>query len=91
MSEGAIELQRDVEATQVPSGDLVTLPKGTTVGITQSLGGTYTVHVAQATASGAFARKMATHWEWTQRDSAPRGDGLYLEEEKGLGATEELL
>src|SRR3954471_4995425 len=47
MSEGAIELRRDVEATQVPSGDLVTLPKGTTVGITQSLGGTYTVHVAE--------------------------------------------
>ena len=46
MSEGAVELQRDVQATQVPSGDLVTLAKGTTVGITQSLGGTYTVHVA---------------------------------------------
>jgi probable FeS assembly SUF system protein SufT len=44
MSESTIALRRDVEATQVPSGDRVTLPQGTEVGITQSLGGTYTVH-----------------------------------------------
>ncbi|MGY8642420.1 MAG: putative Fe-S cluster assembly protein SufT [Verrucomicrobiales bacterium] len=38
-----IELLREVEAIQIPSGDLVTLPLGTKVMITQSLGGTYTV------------------------------------------------
>ena len=45
MSEGIIALARDVEATQVPSGDRVMLPQGTEVGITQALGGSYTVFV----------------------------------------------
>ncbi len=38
-----ITLSREVEAIQIPSGDSVTLPTGTPVVITQSLGGTYTV------------------------------------------------
>ncbi|MHA3771893.1 putative Fe-S cluster assembly protein SufT [Verrucomicrobiota bacterium sgz303538] len=38
-----IALTRDVEAIQIPSGHTVTLPAGTEVTITQSLGGTYTV------------------------------------------------
>jgi len=43
-----ITLTRDVEAIQIPSGDLINLPVGTRVLITQALGGTYTV----ATQSG---------------------------------------
>lgn len=43
-----IELSREVEAIQIPSGDLIRLPEGTKVMITQALGGTYTV----ATQSG---------------------------------------
>lgn len=39
----SLELKREVEAIQIPSGDLVRLPQGTKVIITQSLGGTYTV------------------------------------------------
>ncbi len=38
-----ITLNRDVEAIQIPSGNIVTLPAGMTVVITQSLGGSYTV------------------------------------------------
>ena len=38
-----IILSREVEAIQIPSGDAVTLPAGTAVFITQTLGGTYTV------------------------------------------------
>ena len=38
-----IELKRDVEATQIPSGYKVMLPQGTRVQITQSLGGHFTV------------------------------------------------
>lgn len=38
-----IELSREVEAIQIPSGDTIVLPAGTRVIITQSLGGTYTV------------------------------------------------
>jgi probable FeS assembly SUF system protein SufT len=43
-----IEISREVEAIQIPSGDLIRLPAGTKVMITQALGGTYTV----ATQSG---------------------------------------
>ena len=41
-----ILLKRNVEATQIPSGQLVHLPEGTAVTITQSLGGTFTVHAS---------------------------------------------
>jgi probable FeS assembly SUF system protein SufT len=40
-----VELTRDCEATQIPSGIATTLPQGTPVDITQTLGGSYTVHV----------------------------------------------
>src|SRR5437667_1277807 len=40
----SIELSRDCEAVQIPYGSAVMLPKGTSVTITQSLGGTYTIH-----------------------------------------------
>ena len=38
-----ITLTREVDAIQIPSGDLISLPAGTLVMITQALGGTYTV------------------------------------------------
>jgi probable FeS assembly SUF system protein SufT len=39
-----VELKRDCEAVRIPAGDSVTLPAGTPVDITQTLGGSYTVH-----------------------------------------------
>lgn len=48
MTHQEIELTRDVDAIQIPSGDEINLPMGTKVMITQALGGTYTV----ATQSG---------------------------------------
>jgi probable FeS assembly SUF system protein SufT len=45
--ENSITLQRDVVAVQIPNGNAVTLKKGTTVILTQSLGGSFTVHVAE--------------------------------------------
>jgi probable FeS assembly SUF system protein SufT len=39
-----VSLSRDTEAVQIPAGHPVTLPAGTEVDITQTLGGTYTVH-----------------------------------------------
>ncbi len=41
---GPVTLTRDVDAIQIPSGESVRLLSGSTVEITQSLGGTYTVH-----------------------------------------------
>lgn len=39
-----VDLTRDCEAVQIPVGNVVVLPAGTSVDITQTLGGTYTVH-----------------------------------------------
>lgn len=39
-----VELTRDCQAVRIPAGDTVTLPAGTPVDITQTLGGTYTIH-----------------------------------------------
>ena len=45
-----IALNREVEAIRIPSGDAISLPAGTEVVITQSLGGTYTVATDQGLA-----------------------------------------
>ena len=45
-----IELKRQVEAIQIPSGDTIVLPAGLKVFITQSLGGSYTVATDQGLA-----------------------------------------
>ncbi|HXT39754.1 MAG TPA: iron-sulfur cluster assembly protein, partial [Candidatus Angelobacter sp.] len=42
----SVELTRDCEAVQIPAGHSTTLPAGTPVDITQTLGGTYTVHAS---------------------------------------------
>jgi probable FeS assembly SUF system protein SufT len=47
----SVELKRDCEATQIPSGLPSILAAGTQVDITQTLGGSYTVH---AMAGGLF-------------------------------------
>jgi probable FeS assembly SUF system protein SufT len=39
-----VELARDCEVVQIPHGTSVVLPKGTTADITQTLGGSYTIH-----------------------------------------------
>ena len=38
------ELTRDCDAVQIPHGSTVTLPRGSSVDITQTLGGSYTIH-----------------------------------------------
>jgi probable FeS assembly SUF system protein SufT len=39
----SVELKRDCAAIQIPAGTTATLPAGTTVHITQTLGGSYTI------------------------------------------------
>ena len=39
----SVELKRDCEATEIPAGTTTTLPAGTAVDITQTLGGSFTV------------------------------------------------
>lgn len=45
-----ILLSRDIEVVRIPSGDKFTLPEGSRVFITQSLGGTYTIASEQGLA-----------------------------------------
>lgn len=44
LDNSSVELKRDCEAVQIPAGVTVTLPAGTQVEVTQTLGGNYTVH-----------------------------------------------
>ncbi len=44
----SVELKRDCEAIQIPSGAPAVLTAGTSLDITQTLGGSYTVHVLGA-------------------------------------------
>src|SRR5262245_12799535 len=44
----SVALTRDCDAVQIPAGHPVTLPAGMPVDITQTLGGTYTVHAEGA-------------------------------------------
>ena len=50
-NQSSIELVRDCEATEIPAGTVTTLPAGTPVDITQTLGGSYTI---RALAGGLF-------------------------------------
>jgi probable FeS assembly SUF system protein SufT len=43
-----VELKRDCEAVQIPAGNTVSLPSGTPVDITQTLGGSYTIRAQGA-------------------------------------------
>lgn len=69
-----VALSRDVSVVQIPQGDSLQLGKGTKVIITQSLGGSYTVHVASL--SGLY------------RISGADADALGKEAEKGPGEKE---
>jgi len=61
-----IILEREIEAVQIPSGDAITLPVGTPVVVTQTLGGSYTV----ATQAG-LARISATDSDALGIDAPP--------------------
>ncbi len=70
-----IELTRDVEAIQIPSGDPISLPVGTKVVIQQSLGGTYTVAtpsgLARISSTDADALSIDTSAESGTNKNAP--------------------
>ena len=75
-----IELTREVEAIQIPSGNLVSLPAGTKVMITQALGGTYTV----ATQTGMGLARIS------KENADALGIDLEAEREKKNAAQEAL-
>lgn len=72
----AIELKRDVKVVQIPSGGEVELKKGDLVTVTQSLGGSYTVHVGKLGGlyriAGADAEALGVE---AAEPSVERGEG----------------
>src|SRR5438552_7801429 len=72
----SVELSRDCEATQIPAGTATTLPAGTAVDITQTLGGSYTVHAPgglfRIAAKDADALGLQTAAE-TEQKASPEG------------------
>ena len=88
-----IPLTRDVDAIQIPSGDTISLPAGTPVVITQSLGGTYTVATSAGLArissndADALGIDQAANQEKTQRDkemkSAPLMEQVWHQLKQG--------
>jgi len=62
-----IELLRDCEAIRIPQGNTVSLPKGSRVVITQSLGGSYTV----ATDTGFLVRITGANADALGFESTP--------------------
>lgn len=67
-----IELQRDCQATMIPSGEKITLQCGDRVRITQALGGSYTV----TTSSGHLVRIAASDADAIGIDQVPVNDSL---------------
>ena len=71
---GYITLTREIEAVQIPSGSKINLPAGTSVLITQALGGAYTIHVPNE--SGLF------------RVAGADADALGMQSQKATAASE---
>src|SRR5437868_15075877 len=63
-----IALTRDCEAVQIPQGAPVVLPKGLSVDITQTLGGSYTIH-----AQGGLYRVAEGDADALGQDNRPKG------------------
>ena len=74
----SVTVKRDVEAIEIPSGNKITLFKGTEVVITQALGGTYTVMTHQGSLSSITSKdadaigKDAQTVKTTQADGSPK-------------------
>ena len=80
-----VELARDCEAVQIPVGTAITLPKGTPVDITQTLGGSYTIHVQgglyriAGKDADALGIQIAAAQE-TKETAPPSGSGTAVDE-----------
>ncbi|HHY84618.1 MAG TPA: putative Fe-S cluster assembly protein SufT [Verrucomicrobia bacterium] len=77
----SVELKRDCPAVQIPSGTPVTLPLGTPVDITQTLGGTYTVHAHGGLYRIAAADADALGFEVTPEPATPASGETVTEEQ----------
>jgi probable FeS assembly SUF system protein SufT len=84
----SVELKRDCEAIQIPSGTPITLRAGAPVDITQTLGGSYTVHTQAGLFRIASEDADALGIDLTRSDAnasgktgAAAGEGEVLDEQ----------
>ena len=82
-----VQLTRDCEAIQIPHGATVILPKGLDVDITQTLGGSYTIHAQgglyRVSERDADALGMESKpREEENRPATPEGKPAELDEKK---------
>jgi len=75
-------LSRDCEAIRIPSGEVIVLPKGSTVGITQALGGSYTVATSEGLAriTDENADALGLESAFGKREAQPVAVGVKVEE-----------
>jgi probable FeS assembly SUF system protein SufT len=83
-SEKSIVVKRDCPAVMVPSGETITLPAGSSVWVTQSLGGAYTVmtdrgYMVRIDGIDGDAIGMAQVAEFKQNESTTVDDGAEVE------------
>jgi probable FeS assembly SUF system protein SufT len=71
----SITLKRDCEAVRIPSGEAVTLPAGTPLDITQTLGGTFTVRTLDGLYRVTAANADALGREASDAGSSAEGSG----------------
>ena len=83
----SVTLTRECDAVQIPSGNLMSLPAGTRVRITQSLGGTYTVITEEGymvRIASKDADALGQKVEAASESSAPKKSLDASEIEKGV-------
>src|SRR5205814_7886667 len=76
----AVELTRDCEATEIPSGTPTTLPAGAAVDMTQTLGGSFTVRALtgglfRIAAKDADALGIKPESRPTEQEAAAKSEG----------------
>ena len=81
-----VTLTRDCEAVQIPAGHTITLPAGTEVDITQTLGGTYTVH-----AVGGLYRISGKDADALGRVAEPGAVGSKTYPDEGVDVSEQMI
>ena len=82
----SVELTRDCDAVEIPAGNPVSLRAGTPVDITQTLGGTYTVHTMGGLyrISSKDADALGLRHEPIESSSAPQTETVSPEHLEGM-------
>jgi probable FeS assembly SUF system protein SufT len=79
--EKEVTTTREIEATEIPSGTKIRIPEGTSLGITQSLGGSYTVLTPYGYMARVDGKDADAIGEEVSADAAAGAGGKSVEEQ----------